>query len=672
MLRARTPFWPFVVLMSIGAFAHAVGSPSLPMTQIVFGLAGVAAVLYFSVPQAVLAMLGCQVVWILVMAWSSPQQVLEFIDIGVQATTFTVAGAAVLAVIENRLRVLDDMQDKALSVRLAGYLESERKRVLNIAKRLVHDEFIGALRVLADGGPISDGAARAAAEAATLRVRQAGDFSRPQTIVDWVHQIVQASPAAANVVEPDDSRWLYPLSEDEAEAITTALGEALRNVSRHAEGSSAVVQIVSREDEYELRVMDQGPGVAAEVVPGWGISHSIRHPITAIGGTFQVVDSPGGGVTVVLRWPVSGRARSALLDSQQVTAEAAGSSQSLPWVMSLPALAGNAYIGVRYSWGDQQVVAELINGLVVLLVTLVVVHLLARHVLSGQALATYALFTGLATHVGIELAGPDAVQGYDSWIVALANVGLVVVAFYCPRRHALATLMPSLIVVTVHVAIATNPWAGMGALLAVAGLPVLAAHFGAALRDVSREVDAEERVIAQLYHDAQRVRIHDRVEEPLIKFLRTDVLPWLDRLDWDAISVTDRQQASILSAALRDQLYLPGVLDPALRQRIWHSRAAGRQVVLQAPEGGVEGTTVLLRLLDRILDLTDWQRVSMRFPGDRHEDAEVLVVPTLNDADVRYVLRPIERLDWEVVKDVVSTRITIRPQRILASPGSRR
>ncbi len=109
-----------------------------------------------------------------------------------------------------------------------------------------------------------------------------------------------------------DAPGSLPVLSDEAEvAIFRALQESLSNVARHAGDAPAQVEIQTSDGEIRLRVADQGPGFGGEPALArleaeghLGLA-GMRERITALGGDLVVDSSPGAGVVILIRIPVS-------------------------------------------------------------------------------------------------------------------------------------------------------------------------------------------------------------------------------------------------------------------------------------------------------------------------------------------------------------------------------
>jgi len=103
-----------------------------------------------------------------------------------------------------------------------------------------------------------------------------------------------------------------PVLSDEAEvALFRALQEALSNVARHAGDAETRVEIHASDADVILRVADRGPGfegegslIRLEAQGHLGLA-GMRERITALGGDVRVASSPGTGVEIMIRIPVS-------------------------------------------------------------------------------------------------------------------------------------------------------------------------------------------------------------------------------------------------------------------------------------------------------------------------------------------------------------------------------
>lgn len=80
-----------------------------------------------------------------------------------------------------------------------------------------------------------------------------------------------------------------PVDEAVSKAILRVAQEALVNIHRHSHASSAKVVLERRPDRLQLRVTDDGVGMAAEANKSEGIGlQGMRHRLQTVGGRFRI------------------------------------------------------------------------------------------------------------------------------------------------------------------------------------------------------------------------------------------------------------------------------------------------------------------------------------------------------------------------------------------------
>jgi signal transduction histidine kinase len=148
----------------------------------------------------------------------------------------------------------------------------------------------------------------AAALEALARRAQAIDGLDVVTQID----LVPEESAGANGGGHSDGRRLDPELES---TIYRVVQEALTNVSRHAEATSAVVSISERDGVVRVSVTDdgKGPPETSRLGPrgdglegGFGMS-GMRERAELVGGELEMVAAPERGTTVRLTVPLAGR-----------------------------------------------------------------------------------------------------------------------------------------------------------------------------------------------------------------------------------------------------------------------------------------------------------------------------------------------------------------------------
>jgi signal transduction histidine kinase len=133
---------------------------------------------------------------------------------------------------------------------------------------------------------------------ALSRDREAGDSLR-HALLDIVHEIGGAlpDPATVSFAGPVDVVAAPRLSED----VTAFVREALTNVVRHAEATTASVVVKATADDLEVAVADDGHGIG-ETTRRSGL-RNIADRANRLNGEFSV-ESGAEGTRLLLRLPV--------------------------------------------------------------------------------------------------------------------------------------------------------------------------------------------------------------------------------------------------------------------------------------------------------------------------------------------------------------------------------
>ena len=112
---------------------------------------------------------------------------------------------------------------------------------------------------------------------------------------------------AFRVAVEGEARNLHPILRDEIYKIAV---EALRNAFRHAQALQIEVEIRYDDEQFRLRVRDDGKGIDPAVLSGQGPEghyglHGMRERATLIGGKLTVWSAVNSGSEVELRIPGS-------------------------------------------------------------------------------------------------------------------------------------------------------------------------------------------------------------------------------------------------------------------------------------------------------------------------------------------------------------------------------
>ena len=128
----------------------------------------------------------------------------------------------------------------------------------------------------------------------------------------WLGEYMQKLSMRVTVNVPEQLDLVLP--EDQAVLLFQSVRELLINASKYAGTGEASVELEYRDDQLRIHVRDQGAGfdvasaAVAEAPAGAGSSKfglfSIRERMTALGGSFDIQSSPGGGTLAILTLPL--------------------------------------------------------------------------------------------------------------------------------------------------------------------------------------------------------------------------------------------------------------------------------------------------------------------------------------------------------------------------------
>ena len=90
-----------------------------------------------------------------------------------------------------------------------------------------------------------------------------------------------------------------------ADQLAACVGEALRNIGRHAGTGEAEVTVTGGSGWAVVKITDRGRGFDPAATPPSrrGIRESITGRMLAAGGQAAISSRPGAGTTVTISWP---------------------------------------------------------------------------------------------------------------------------------------------------------------------------------------------------------------------------------------------------------------------------------------------------------------------------------------------------------------------------------
>jgi signal transduction histidine kinase len=221
----------------------------------------------------------------------------------------TLVAAGLVAVIRGGARQADAI--------VAGVLETERQIRAEEARRAdereqhrqLHDTVLSTLTMVAAGAFAGSSRALTAQAARDLRVLQglAGAPAAPGGQAPLTDLTPKLERAAASTDDLAVRLKLVPvtLPSPVADQIVACVGEALRNVERHAGADQAEVSVAGGTGWAVVKITDRGRGFDPAATPPSrrGIRESITGRMLAAGGRAAIASRPGAGTTVTVSWP---------------------------------------------------------------------------------------------------------------------------------------------------------------------------------------------------------------------------------------------------------------------------------------------------------------------------------------------------------------------------------
>jgi signal transduction histidine kinase len=206
-----------------------------------------------------------------------------------------------LAVVDERDRISRDLHDSVIQSIYGQTLAlddvpdlidddpTEAKRrvdeaidALHAVSRDIRNFIFGLRPVLLDAGSLTDGLRHLATE------------------------LHRNGGVEVEVTAPDDDALVEGLAIELVAELLTISREALSNIARHAAASRATVRLGIEADGLSLHVSDDGRGFDVDRAGERGHHGiaNIRARSEALGGTFSVASTPGGGgTTIIIRVP---------------------------------------------------------------------------------------------------------------------------------------------------------------------------------------------------------------------------------------------------------------------------------------------------------------------------------------------------------------------------------
>jgi signal transduction histidine kinase len=223
------------------------------------------------------------------------------------AETIVVAG--LVAVIRGGARQADEVVAASLETERQIRAEEARRADEQEQHRQLHDTILSTLTMVAAGAFAERSPALTAQAARDLRVLQG--FAGTPAVPDELMPLADLGPklerAAASTAELTVGLELVPvtLPSPVADQLVACVGEALRNVERHAGTGQAEVTVTGGDGWAVVKITDRGRGFDPAATPPSrrGIRESITGRMLAAGGRAAIASRPGAGTTVTVSWP---------------------------------------------------------------------------------------------------------------------------------------------------------------------------------------------------------------------------------------------------------------------------------------------------------------------------------------------------------------------------------
>jgi signal transduction histidine kinase len=218
----------------------------------------------------------------------------------------TIVAAGLVAVIRGGARQADEVVATSLETERQILAEQARRADQREQHRQLHDTVLSTLTMVAAGAFAGPSPALTAQAARDLDVLQglAGAPAGPPGLTDLRPRLERAAVSTGDLAV---RLKLVPvtLPSPVADQLVACVGEALRNVERHAGTGQADVTVTGGAGWAVVKITDRGHGFDPAATPPSrrGIRESITGRMLAAGGQAAIASHPGAGTTVTVSWP---------------------------------------------------------------------------------------------------------------------------------------------------------------------------------------------------------------------------------------------------------------------------------------------------------------------------------------------------------------------------------
>jgi signal transduction histidine kinase len=221
----------------------------------------------------------------------------------------TIVAAGLVAVIRGGARQADEVVATSLKTERQILAEQARRADQREQHRQLHDTVLSTLTMVAAGAFAGPSPALTAQAARDLNVLQglAGAPAGPPGPPGLTDLRPRLERAAVSTGDLAVRLKLVPVTQPSpvADQLVACVGEALRNVERHAGTGQADVTVTGGAGWAVVKITDRGHGFDPAATPPSrrGIRESITGRMLAAGGQAAIASHPGAGTTVTVSWP---------------------------------------------------------------------------------------------------------------------------------------------------------------------------------------------------------------------------------------------------------------------------------------------------------------------------------------------------------------------------------
>ncbi|MFM8240132.1 MAG: ATP-binding protein, partial [Actinomycetota bacterium] len=196
-----------------------------------------------------------------------------------------------------------DAAANASREREAQALAAERASAARAAvDRRIHETVLNTLASISRAA-IAPAAAQAQC-ASDLRELDSLRGGAPRSVQDMLALLLDKHPVPGPVLGVVHSDVVFR-DDDAAQVAFDAMGEVLRNVTRHARATRTHIRAAARSSTVTFTVADDGVGMDESTKARFGLRRALVDSISSMGGQVLVTSAPGRGTQVDITMPLA-------------------------------------------------------------------------------------------------------------------------------------------------------------------------------------------------------------------------------------------------------------------------------------------------------------------------------------------------------------------------------